>query len=250
MVRPSVDAQTLGRRTDRGRQTDLRSTDRRRRLLAEFLAEFLAKILAEILGEILAKILAEIFGEILAEILAEIFGEILAKGVAEASLKASRMAWWGTDEDDRRSPPTMRGHDGTLDAAGTPPNAHERKECARRRHEHVEERPRAERATRPEAAAACEALRRRRRRLDSNPPLALALSRSRTTPPANRRRNDGGWRTRVETNACDEEGWRRAARSAREEVGRRRSGGSDHTMEHHLKGGSEGEVRVRFNYLT
>ncbi len=91
------------------------------------------------------------------------------------------------------------------------------------------------RATRPKAAAACEALRRRQRRLDSNPPLALALSRLRTTPPANRRRNDGGWRTRVETNACNEEGWRRAARSAREEVGRRRSGVSDHTMEHHLK---------------
>jgi hypothetical protein len=42
----------------------------------------------------------------------------------------------------------------TLDAAGTPPNAHEREECARRRCEHVEEWPRAERATRPEAAAA------------------------------------------------------------------------------------------------
>ncbi len=42
----------------------------------------------------------------------------------------------------------------TLDAAGTPPNAHERKECARRCCEHVEERLRAERATRPEAAAA------------------------------------------------------------------------------------------------
>ncbi len=41
----------------------------------------------------------------------------------------------------------------TLDAAGTSPNAHERKECARRRREHVEERPRAERATRPETAA-------------------------------------------------------------------------------------------------
>jgi hypothetical protein len=42
----------------------------------------------------------------------------------------------------------------TLDAAGTPPNAHKREECARRRREHVEERPCAERAMRPEAAAA------------------------------------------------------------------------------------------------
>jgi hypothetical protein len=42
----------------------------------------------------------------------------------------------------------------TLDAAGTLPNAHKRKECARQRRKHVEERPRAERATRPEAAAA------------------------------------------------------------------------------------------------
>ncbi len=41
----------------------------------------------------------------------------------------------------------------TLNAAGTPPNAHERKECARRHPKHVEERLRAERATRLEAAA-------------------------------------------------------------------------------------------------
>ncbi len=42
----------------------------------------------------------------------------------------------------------------TLDAADTLPNAHEREECARQRREQVEERPRAERAMRPEAAAA------------------------------------------------------------------------------------------------